>query len=31
MGKMLEYTKLALGVVLIPIAFVLEVIDEDLG
>ncbi len=31
MKKVAEYTKLFLGVILIPAAFILEMIDEDLG
>jgi|GEM_PF-2093317 len=31
MKKALEYTKLFLGVILIPAAFVMEMIDEELG
>lgn len=31
MKKVLEYTKLFLGVILIPAAFVMEMIDEELG
>lgn len=31
MKKTLEITKMLLGAILIPVAFVLELIDEDLG